>query len=141
MDITDVEKAKALLKGDITLAAVKGDKVLLSRASGISPMLDHLLAKEDLSGFSAADKIVGKAAAMLFSKAGIKEVYAEVLSVSGADYLRRAGIPFSFGVTVDKIINRTGDDICPMEKTVADTEDVDEAFEALLKTRERLRGE
>ena len=102
-------------------------------------MIDFLQDGIDLSGYSVADKIVGKAAAMLFVKAGIKEVYAEILSVSGKNFLEEHGINAGYETLAEKIINRTGDDICPMEKTVADIIDPEEGYEAIRNKLKEMR--
>jgi len=136
----DIEKAKALLMQDYTCVLVKGDEIKTSKKSGIAPMLDFISEGENLEGFSVADKIVGKAAAMLFYKAGVVEVFAQLLSKSGEEYLKSKGIKYSYDKFTDVIINRTGDDICPMEKTVKDINDENEAYLALLETRKKLMG-
>ncbi|MBQ8687507.1 MAG: DUF1893 domain-containing protein, partial [Ruminococcus sp.] len=112
-----------------------------STAAGISPMLDLIREGHDLHGFSAADKIVGKAAAMLFALAGIAELHAQVLSRFGAELLRIHGIAFTYDTLTEYIINRKGDGICPMEQTVADIDamDLQTAFDAVYVKREELR--
>lgn len=128
--MNDVALAKINLAGH-SIVLCKEGKILTSDGRGVSPMIDFLQDGIDLSGYSVADKIVGKAAAMLFVKAGIKEVYAEILSVSGKNFLEEHGINVGYETLAEKIINRTGDDICPMEKTVADIIDPEEGYEAI----------
>ena len=45
------------------------------------------------------------------------------------EILEKNGIKVTFETLTDKIINRTGTDICPMEKAVMDIEDIDDQFE------------
>lgn len=127
----DVLKAKELLTDDKTLVFVKGDSVIDSKLSGVKPLIGFINDGINLNGYSLADKIVGKAQAMLSVKAGIVEVYAKVMSKAGAKILDKYNIPYSYETLVDEIINRKGDDICPMEKTVKDIDDLDEAYKAL----------
>lgn len=127
----DVLKAKELLTDDKTLVFVKGDSVIDSKLSGVKPLIGFINDGVNLNGYSLADKIVGKAQAMLSVKAGIVEVYAKVMSKAGAKILDKYNIPYSYETLVDEIINRKGDDICPMEKTVKDIDDLDEAYKAL----------
>ena len=47
------------------------------------------------------------------------------------EILEKYNIPYEYKTLVDKIINRTGDDICPMEKTVQDVDDPKIAYELL----------
>lgn len=98
---------------------------------GISPMMRFLSEGRDLSGYAVADMIVGKAAAMLFVRAGISAVYGKVMSTAGRDYLNKHNIPCSWDTLTESIINRKGDDICPMEKTVAKIEDTEQGYLAL----------
>ena len=81
-----------------------------------------------LQGASMADRVVGRGAALLMVKGGVKEVFAFVLSQPALDVLRQAGITISYDTLQPNIINRTGTDICPVEKLTADTTNPDEAF-------------
>ncbi|MBQ3295861.1 MAG: DUF1893 domain-containing protein [Erysipelotrichaceae bacterium] len=99
---------------------------------GIRPVIDRL--NEDLYYFkdlSVADKIIGKASAMLLSLSGVKEAYAAVLSKAGQEIFEKYGVTYQYGKLVDYIINRNGDGMCPMEMTVKDIDDLKEAYEAL----------
>ena len=137
--MTDIEAAIAALRGH-TLALCKNGELLTSDKRGVSPMADYLTEGRDLSGFSAADVIVGKAAAMLFIKAGIKEIYAEVISTSAEKLLKKHAIPFSFGSETEKILNRDKTGICPMENAVSDTDDTEEGFKRISEKLMLLRN-
>lgn len=138
--MTDSEKAKSGLTDGVSCVLVRGDVIRVSKKRGIAPMLGFIADGCDMRGFSAADRIVGKAAAMLFCKAGISEVYAEVLSSAGKEFLDAHGIPVTFGVLTDRILNRAGNGICPMEETVTGIEDVNEAYAALRRKYNELCG-
>ena len=137
--MTDLERAKELLTGSANCVLVKGDITYISRKRGIAPMLDFLGAGVPLDGFSAADRIVGKAAAMLFVRAGVVSVYGEVMSRSGADFLEACGVDCSWGELAEVIINREGTGMCPMEQTVLEMNDYHGAFCALSAKRALLR--
>ena len=127
---TNLERAESLLNEEITLAAVCGERVLTYSGRTVKQLL--ALAEGDaLKGASVADKIVGKAAALLLIKCGVKEVYAKTASRAAEAVLKRHGVPFSYGVMTDCILNRDGTGPCPMEATVADIEDCELAFTAL----------
>lgn len=132
--MNDLNKAKSLLNGDLTCVLVKGDKILTFRDSGIAPVIKVLESGTDVKGFSACDKIVGKAAAMLFVLLGVKAVHGVVMSSTGKEVLQKHNIKASCGTLVEKIINRAGTDICPMEKTVQFVDDPQEAY-TLLKQK------
>ncbi len=131
--MTDLQIAKENLAGH-TICLCKDGKCLYSEKRGIAPMMDFIGNGVDLRGFSVADLIVGKAAAMLFARSGIVGVFAKTLSKSGKAILEKYGIPFSYDVLTERIINRDGTAICPMEKAVAHAEDFEEAYE-LLKSK------
>ncbi len=97
-------------------------------------MMDLIAEGTSLAGYSVADTVVGKAAALLFVKCKIKCVYAETLSEKGERILRLYGLDFEYGTLAKCIINRAGTDICPMEKAVEDTDDPEEAY-LLLKNQ------
>ena len=80
------------------------------------------------------------AAALLFLKAGINEVYGRVMSEGAKQLLEKNNVPCTFETLAEKIINRAGTDICPMEKTVENIDSPDTAFEALCDTLERLKA-
>lgn len=145
--MSDIERAKEILSGgDYTCVLCREDVTFTDKAKGISPMLDFIGKSVDLRGFSAADRIVGKAAAILFVNAGVIEVYAEVMSRAGMSFLAAHGVKHSYGMLTEKIINRDQTDICPMEKAVKEikmTADIDEicsGVELLMKKRSELRG-
>ena len=127
----DVLKAKELLIDDKTLVFVKGNDIVDSTLSGIKPLINFLNEGKDLSGYSLADKIVGKAQAMLAVRAGIAEIYTKVLSEAGKEVLDKYNIPYTYDVLTEQIINRKGTDICPMEKVVQNIDDIEEAYLAL----------
>lgn len=135
----DLERAKSLLSGDTTIALVFGEREFVSEKSGIAPMMEFIGKNIDLKNFSAADRIVGKAVAMLFVKAGVKAVYAEVISIPAFNFLVEHGVKTGFGIMVEAIKNRAGNGLCPMEQTVLDETDTDRAYEKLKDKLNQLK--
>lgn len=138
--MTDVEIAKHNLDGH-SICLCKNGEYFTDDGKGISPMMRFISEGKNLSGYSAADVIVGKAAAMLFVKSGIVSVYAKILSESGKAFLDSHNIPCAYETLTEKIINRSGTDICPMEKTVVEISDVDKAFTALKNKLAEIKKE
>ena len=139
--MTNLERAVELYKGgNYTCVLCRDDETLTSMLTGIAPMVGFIESGVDLRGFSAADKIVGRAAAMLFVHAGVSEVYAEVMSVAAADFLKKHGVKFSYACLVNSIINRNGTGMCPMELAVSDISDTGEAFVKIQHTIEKLKN-
>lgn len=126
----DLETAKTALENH-TIALCKDGKTLTRDSRGVKPMIELIDDGIDLVGYSVADRVVGRAAALLFAYAGIKSVYAGVLSESGAAVLDEHGIPYECGTLVARIINRTGDGTCPMETATADINDPTEVLAAI----------
>ncbi len=138
--MSDLERAKLLLaSGQYTCVLCKGDMTITSTLTGIQPMVSYLQKKTNLQGFSVADKIVGKAAAMLFVLAGIKAVYAPVMSTSAIAILEQNDIPASYATRTEQIINRKGTGICPMEQSVQDIQQPEAAFAAIQTTLQLLQ--
>jgi len=69
-----------------------------------------------LKDATIADKVVGKAAAALMIVGGVKEIYAEVISLSALVLLREAEIETDFGRVVPFIQNRNKTRWCPLER-------------------------
>ena len=136
--MTDIERAKANLDGP-SICLCRGGEIITDDGRGISPMMKFIAEGRDIAGFSAADVIVGKAAAMLFVRAGIVCVHGKTMSERGRDYLEAHEIPCTFDTLTERIINHLGTDICPMEKAVADIDDTEKGYEALKKRLEELR--
>lgn len=129
----------ALLSDKIRLAVGKGQKLFTSEKAGISPLIE-VVDSGEYFGCIAADRIVGKAAALLYARLGAREVYGEVMSVEGEKMLDRFNIPHSYKTLAEFIRNRSGDGICPMEQAVVDIDDPIEAVEAVKATLRRLRN-
>lgn len=139
--MTDLDNAKNNLNG-YTICLCKEGNCIFSVKKGIAPMMGFIAEGIDLTGYSVADLVVGKAAALLFVKCGIISVYARTLSESGKRILELYGIDYECKTLTDKIINRAGTDICPMEKAVANTDNAEVAYDLLamkLKCMETLK--
>ena len=128
---TDLLKAKEILSQGHPAVICKGDSVFTSDANGIKPLNWWLRDGYTFEGYSAADRVVGRAAAFLYVLLKVKEIYAELLSDSAVEVLERYGIPYSFNKRVPNILNRTGDDLCPMEKIAIGHEEPEACYEAL----------
>ena len=138
--MNDLQIAKNNLSGH-TICLCKNGECLYSEKKGIAPMMDFIASGANLEDYSVADLVVGKAAALLFVKCGIKNVFAKTLSENGKKILERFGIDYEYETLAEKIINRAGTDICPMEKAVANTDDPEEAFKILKNRLSELQSQ
>lgn len=120
-----------LAAGDYTCVLCKGDEMVTSQARGVKPLVGWYVSGKDFSGFSAADKVVGRATAFLYALLGVKAVYAGIVSQSALEVLAQAGIEARYGQAVPHIINRRGDGICPFEEAVLHIQDAQSAYRAI----------
>lgn len=128
----DMARAKALLEHEeYTCAACRGEQELVAAEHGIRPLLRWLDEGADLAGASAADHIVGKAAAFLYVLLDVRAVYAPLMSVPALETLRTNGIDAAADKVVPAIRNRTDTGFCPMESAVWEISDPREAESAL----------
>nr|WP_240541087.1 DUF1893 domain-containing protein [Bifidobacterium colobi] len=130
-----------MLQSDPALGCVacRSDaETLTGTGRGVRPLLQWLAAGQRLSGYSAADRVVGKGAALLYAKLGAKAVYAETMSEAGLTTLQNNGIEASYGTLVPMILNRAGTGMCPIEQSVADIDDPAAAEPAIRAAVARL---
>lgn len=136
----DLTMAKRLLaQQDLTCALVRGSAAHTSTQRGVRPLLDLLDSGEDLRGFSAADKVVGKATAFLYVLLGVRAVYGRTVSRCAADVLVRHGIALEYDELVEAIANRDRTGFCPMESAVRSIDDPREAHRAVVDTLKKLQ--
>jgi hypothetical protein len=130
--MTDLEIAKTeLYEEKLTLAIVKNGTVLFSTKSHrISGFLDAIdKCGENLRGSSLADRVVGKAVALLCAHAKIKEVYAVVLSRKAMAVFKQNEIGVHCKELVDNILDVGKDGMCPFEKAAAEISDPEYAYQ------------
>ena len=123
-----------LKREDLSVLAVREDFRYTSRGKGISPVLLPL--REDRYFFRdccIVDKCIGRAAALLFIYSGVKEVHALLMSKSAIEVLEQYHIPYQYETYTEKVLNNAGNDLCPMEKTVLEIDDPEEAYFSLDK--------
>lgn len=130
----NLDIAKDFLKNrNLSLVFVRDGKVIFeSRLSGVAGLIQAIESiNGSLHSSSVADKIVGRAAALLLIYSHVSEVYAVTMSKWGLTALEEAGIKAEYDNLVPKILNRRGDDICPFEKISLTVSSPDEAYKML----------
>ena len=136
----DLQRARLLLdNGNHTCVLCRDDTVYTSDRRGVAPLLGWLDDRTDLRGFSAADRVVGKATAYLYCLLGVKGVFARVMSRPAAQVLGSHGMKASWEVLVDAIENRQKNGSCPMEYATRDCETPEEALAAIRATLAALQ--
>lgn len=141
--MNDLETVKGLLnKKHLTFAIAKNGKVLFEtrshRISGFLEAIEQL--GKTLEDSSIADKVAGKAVALLCVYAGIKAVYAETLSRTAKDILEKNRIEHEWKSLVDNILNETKTGACPFEKEAAMITVPREAYDRFKVLQQNLRA-
>lgn len=126
----DLIRARQMLNaGSYTCVFCRGDTVFTDTRRGIRPLLELYRSGHDLRSFSAADKVVGKAAAFLYRLMGVKALYAGIVSTPAIGVLQ--GIALEYDKEAAAIANHSRTGLCPMEAAVWDISDPCEAVTAI----------
>lgn len=130
--MNDVNIAKNhLLENKLNFVIVK-DGIILeqSDARGIKPIYEaHLNRKGNFKDSSVADRVIGKAAAMFLVSGGIKSLYTDLISEPALEILKNNNIEVEYLKKVPMILNRMGNDMCPIEKLSSQTNEIDKLTE------------
>ncbi len=129
-----MEKIKEMLhEGNHSLVIkTENEEIFAFDGRGISDLLRLLHESPTiLAGSQVADKVVGKAAAALMIRGGIKAVFADTISLPALQLFASAApeIEVSYGSKVEYIANRTQTGWCPMELTCKDAMTPEECLE------------
>jgi len=113
-----------------TLVIVKNTKVIFeTRLHGISGFLRAIEKLENrLTDASVADKVAGKAVALLCAHAKIKALYAETLSRNAKEFLEENLIHHEYDKLVENILGLDKAEICPFEKAAMEISDPEDAY-------------
>lgn len=130
-----------LLDHGYTCVICKDDEVMTFTERGVKPLLSLLDSGISLKGYSAADKVVGRASAMLYVLLDIDEVYAPIMSTGAVDVLSEHNISEYHDSEVEMIINRQGNGMCPMEDAVKHSQTADDALQRIRIRLSELNGQ
>lgn len=137
----DLAKAKKiLLTTGATCVLCRGGSRIESDMRGVMPLMELLDLGMDFSGYSAADKVIGKATAFLYCLLEVKAVYTPVISEAALEVLREHGIEAVYDQCVPAILNRRKDGFCPMETATKNISDPEQALAAVRRTLEKLNS-
>ncbi len=122
-----------LVKEEYSYVLVKDNNVILtSNKKGIESLLNNLIeGKMILKGTTVADKVVGKAVALLLTYGGVKSVYGHVMSDCAKAILDKNNVEVEYNRIVPYIMNEDGTDKCHIEKLIEDVEEPIKAFSIL----------
>lgn len=141
----DLELAKSVLRdyeASFVLAS-QGRILEVGTGHGVLPLVKAVerIGPDGLQGAVLADKLVGRAAALVAAYAGLSAVYGQFMSQAAMGELARRGIPFTWGVEIPAVLNRSGEHLCPFEELVASAATPEEGMRRLRLAKEKgIRG-
>lgn len=128
----DLDQARELFTaGNYSFVAVKDGRIVATgEHDGIGELLSAVeRLPSELEGASLADKVVGKAIALVSVHAGISAIYTPLASQAALDVLKPRGTPLQADRLVPLIRNKRNDGPCPMERL---TQPIDEPSAAVV---------
>lgn len=132
--ITPLNEAIVTLHKNESLTHVLANQhgvVMLCGRSGLVGLVSYVKYKNYIPGWCIADKVVGKAAALMIKKLKITSVYAITISTPAKEYLMKSNIDVIYEEEVPHILNKNRDGLCPMELAVENIDDENEAYKKL----------
>ncbi|MFN8472303.1 MAG: DUF1893 domain-containing protein [Anaerolineae bacterium] len=131
--IADLALARAELEAkELGLVIAREGEILWASAQpGVTSLLSAAAGERSIEGAALADRVVGRAAALVASDARLAAVYGVVMSEGALAQLTSAGIAASYGSLVPRILNRPQTDLCPLEKLTQNIDTPSEAVAAL----------
>lgn len=100
----------------------------------IKDIKEILLAdREALKGATIADKVIGKVAGSILTVAGVKEIYADVLSKYAVPVLEDNNIKYEYKNLTEYVINNDKTGMCPMENKYKDEPNINKIYEEMVK--------
>ena len=141
--MNDLEIAKHQLhRKELTLAIVKNGEVLFEmrshRISGFLGAIEKL--GNILEGAAVADRVAGKAIALLCVYAKISNVYAEVLSEKAKAVFEENEISHEWKALVKNVLDLNKSGVCPFEKAAAGISDPKDAYRTFKALQESLKA-
>lgn len=132
--MTDLELAIGMFHAQEASFVLVNDGHALAQGTrdGIGELLEALeTLGSSVHGASLADKIVGKAVAMVAVYGGLSAVYSPLASEAARSMLARHHIDLKADRIVPLILNRRNDGPCPMERLTMPLEEPKDAVVAL----------
>lgn len=127
------ELANSILEDNqSTCVILKGDEIIYTSSFiGVKPLLMFMKEPKvyEPSELILVDKVIGKAALLLAAKIGITEIYTPVTSLAAITAAKEHQISLNAAEVVPFIENRDKTGMCPIEMSVKNTNDLDEAFQ------------
>ncbi len=135
------EAVSLLYKEGYSCVVVNGDEMKTFSQSGIMDLYELQSDGEGfLQGAFLADKVIGKAAAVLALRGGVVGLYADVISVSALELLHSRGVEVKYAHIVNHILKRDRSDKCPLESACDSVDDTEQIFEIIKEFIKRKKN-
>lgn len=120
-----------------TCVILKGEEIIYTSSYiGVKPLLVFMKEPKtcEPNELVLVDKVIGKAALLLAAKIGIPEIYTPVTSLAALAAAKEHHISLNAADVVPYIENRDKTGMCPIEMSVINTNNLDEAFHNINET-------
>lgn len=85
-----------------------------------------------LQGATIADKVIGKIAGSILTVAGVKEIYADIISEYAIPVLENNNVKYEYKELVQYIQNNDKTGMCPMENKYKDEQDINKIYSDII---------
>ena len=133
--MTDLEKVKEkLINKNASLVVLRNKSIKEYYQDRVKDLVDILTEdKNALKTAVVADKVIGKLAASIMAKAGVKEIYAIKLSKIAIPVLEENNIKYEYEELIDYVKNKDKTGMCPMELKFKDEKDINKIYNEIVK--------
>lgn len=142
MNVQDLAAAKKeLCEKGLTLSIVKNGRIVFETFSpGISGFLEAIEKLGDgLENASVADRVAGKAIALLCIYSKVRAVYAVTLSKKAKAVFEGNAVYHEWDYLVENILGTDGAEICPFEKLATEISNPRDAYRKLKALQNSLK--
>jgi hypothetical protein len=134
--MNDLDVAEQILKSkDCNFVLVKNSHpMVVSNDHGLKKPLEIASTSPHAAdGAAVADRIVGKAAALIYVFLKVRSVFARTISQEGYNILKKHLVEAKMDMIIPRIIGKDGEHICIFERAVQNVNDPKEANTILNK--------
>ncbi len=89
--------------------------------------------KQALKNAMIADKVIGKVAASILVVAGVKEIYADVMSQYAIPILEQNAIRFEYQILTEYVQNNDKTGMCPMENKYKEEKEIEKIYREMIE--------
>lgn len=124
-----------------TCVIMKEDEIIFtSNEKGVKPLLDFYRQYGIVENLCVVDKIMGRGAILLAKLIGAEKIITPIISIDALSLAKEYGMKVEYEKVVDYIVNRDNTGRCPIESSVLGISDVNQGYEIILKTLQKLKS-